>query len=73
MGNITPNGLKRVEEAHDAALKRVRKAREDLDVACEQLDALREAMECEHENLADEGCYINCQTRCKDCGFVWID
>ena len=73
MGNITPLGLKRVEEAHAEAEKRVMKAAEDLDLATDQLDALREAMECEHENLADEGCYINCQTRCKDCGFVWID
>ena len=72
---ITEHGLKDVQKALESALKREAEARQQLDDASERVDALREAAECKHKesDLENTGSFMYMQTRCKKCGFTWMD
>lgn len=70
---ITEQGLEDVLNALDEAEIREHKARRELDAAVERLDAIREAVNCKHEDLEDAGSHSICLTRCNQCGFTWYD
>jgi len=70
---ITAEGLKQVDDALKSALKAEEQAREQLDDASERVDQLREAVACDHKKLENMGYFMYNESRCKKCGFTWMD
>jgi len=71
--SITEHGLQQVKDALKRALTQEAEARRQLDDCSERVDQLREAVECDHKKLEDAGSFMYQETRCKKCGFMWMD
>jgi len=70
---ITEIGLQQVKDALESALEAEKRARDQLDAASERVDLCREAVECDHKKLESMGYFMYEETRCKKCGFTWMD
>lgn len=72
---ITKQGLDEVERAYQIALAQERKASESLNDAHEKVEALREALNCDHpENqLEYRNGFMYNSVICHKCGYTWSD
>lgn len=72
VNGLTEIGHKAVADSMEEALERIESARKELAAAKKHARWMLKVVDCKHD-IEVVGSFIFIESKCKKCGFVWID
>jgi hypothetical protein len=73
MTNISKEGIQQIRDAYNQAKKKEWDLETEYKKAVEHSKQLLHVVSCPHDELEDASTDGIMRTRCKQCGWVWID